>query len=239
MLAKIGADKLDKVDEIHCRLGSGPAVYTLHSEPATLAQSIGKGCKTVTFKQTLRPEMKNPLKVLVDLGLCGKEPIEVGGKKIVPYDFIIDVLESKPKNIFGYSGRTIMDEFTIPSVEYIDGQFVEFPPLSGEEMITFPEILGTEMGVPTVIVKGKIKDDTAIILVSRIRKKKGEGWSGMTRGSTGVFTSVVAQMMVGGKITKRGALPPEAIVDPKLFLQELKKRGHPGLLVTTMLTQKA
>lgn len=237
MMAKIGTDELDEVDEIHCRLGSGPAVYTLHSEPATLAQFIGKGCKTVTFKQTLRPEMMEPLKVLVNLGLASKEPIEVSGKKIVPYDVIIDFLESKPKSIFGYSGRTIMDEFTIPAVEYIDGRFVEVAPLSGEEMIIFPEILGDGMGRPTIIAKGRIKGDDAIVLVSR-RTEKGEQRARMVRGTSGIFTSIVAQMMASGKITKRGALPPEAIVDPKLFLQELKKRGHKGLLVTTMITQK-
>jgi len=76
MLAKIGADRLDEIDEIHCRLGKGPAVYTLHSETATLAQYLGKGCKTVTFKQTLRPEMMEPLKILVNLGLASKELID-------------------------------------------------------------------------------------------------------------------------------------------------------------------
>jgi lysine 6-dehydrogenase len=239
MLAKIGADRLDEIDEIHCRLGSGPAVYTLHSETATLAQFLGKGCKTVTFKQTLSPEMMEPLKMLVDLGLCSSEPIEVGGVKIVPYDFIVDFLENaeQAKNIFGYSGRTIVDEFVIPAVEYIDGKFVDVPPLSGAEMISFPEILGDQMGVPTIIAKGRIKGDPAVVLVSH-KLEKGARWARMVRGSSGIFTSVVAQMMAGGVITKRGALPPEAIVDPKLFLQELKKRGHKGLLVTTMITQK-
>ncbi len=239
MLAKIGTDRLDEIDEIHCRLGSGPAVYTLHSETATLAQYLGKGCKTVTFKQTLSPEMMEPLKILVNLGLASREPIEVGGVKVIPYDFIVDFLENaeQAKTIFGYSGRTIVDEFTIPAVEYIDGKFVDVPPLSGAEMITFPEIIGDQMGVPTIIAKGRIKGDPAVVLVSH-KLEKGARFARMVRGSSGIFTSVVAQMMAGGVINQRGAYPPEAIVDSQLFLQELKKRGHKGLLVTTMITQK-
>ncbi len=238
ILAKVGADRLDEIDEIHCRIGSGPAVYTLHSEPWLLSITHkDKGVKTVTFKQTLRPEMMEPLKMLVDLGLCSSEPIEVGGVKIVPYDFIVDFIEKEgpAKSIFGYSGRTIVDEFVIPAVEYIDGKWVDFPPLSEAEMITFPEILGDQMGVPEIIAKGRIKGDPAIVLVSQV-KEKGGRWTRTVR--TGQVTSFVAQWMANGTITKRGVFPPGQILDTSQFFQEMKKRGYKGLFVTTMLTQK-
>ncbi|UCH02778.1 MAG: hypothetical protein JSV20_03050, partial [Candidatus Bathyarchaeota archaeon] len=76
-----------------------------------------------------------------------------------------------------------------------------------------------------------------IVLVSHA-KEKDERFPRMVRGASGIFTSMFAQIMAGNQITKTGAFPPEAIVDTKLFLQGLKKRGHKGLLVTTMITQK-
>lgn len=237
MLARIASDKLDEVDEIHIRLGSGPAVYTLHSEPATLAKYIGKGCKTVTFKQTLGSEMKDTLVKLRDLGLTSKDELEIKDLKIVPYDVVIDIIESNPdQEIFPYSGRTIMDEFMIPAVEYINEEFVEVEPLSGEEMITFPEIFGNQLGSPNAIVKGHVKGDSAISLAGMLRhedRSKARRYSG-----TGPMVSVVAQMMAKGEIKERGVYPPEAVVNPARYREEMKRRGCPGFLETLIITKK-
>jgi len=237
VLARIAADKLDEVDEIHIRLGKGPAVYTLHSETATLAKYIGKGCKTVTFKQTLSSEMKETLKKLRDLGLTSKSEITVGGMKIVPYDVVIDIIEAnKDQKIFRYSGRTIMDEFMIPAVEYINGEFKEFEPGSGDEMITFPELFGDQLGIPSAIVKGRVKGNPAISLAGMLYH---EDPSFIIRyAGTGPMISLVAQMMTNGEINKRGTYPPEAIVNPTRYKEEMKKRGCPGFLETLIVTEK-
>jgi saccharopine dehydrogenase-like NADP-dependent oxidoreductase len=42
---------------------------------------------------------------------------------------------------------------------------------------------------------------------------------------TGKGASIVAQLILQGKISKRGALGPEACVPPALFIKELEKRG--------------
>ncbi|MCW3992461.1 MAG: saccharopine dehydrogenase NADP-binding domain-containing protein [Candidatus Bathyarchaeota archaeon] len=240
MLARIAADKLEEVDEIHIRLGSGPAVYTLHSETATLAQYIGKGCETVTFKQTLGSEMKEALKTLIALGLTSKDAVEVGGGRIVPYDVVIDIIEADPdQEVFGYSGRTIMDEFMIPAVEYVNGEFKEFEPLSGEEMLTFPEILGDQLGTPNAIAKGRIKGDPAISLAGIIRLGGTSRERARSRyGGTGPMVSITAQMMASGEIDRRGAYPPEALIDPSRYKEEMKKRGSPGFLETLIITKR-
>jgi len=240
MLARIAADKLDEVEEIHIRLGSGPAVYTLHSETATLAQYIGKGCKTVTFKQTLGSEMKGTLKKLMDLGLMSKEEIMVGGKKIVPYDAVIDIIEANPdQEVFGYSGRTIMDEFMIPAVEYINGEFKEFEPITGDEMITFPEFFRDQLGTPNAIVKGRVKSDLALSLAGILGLGKTSRERTRSRyGGTGPMISITAQMMASGEITKRGTYPPEAIINPLRYKEEMKKRGCPGFLETLIVTKE-
>jgi len=237
MLARIAADKLDEIDEIHIRLGKGPAVYTLHSEPATLAKYIGKGCKTVTFKQTLGLEMRDILMKLRDLGLTSKKEITVSGMKIVPYDVVIDIIEANPdQKVFGYSGRTIMDEFMIPAVQYINGEFKEVEPVSGDEYITFPEIFGDQLGVPNAIVKGRVKGDAAISLAGMLRHED----ISLTRkyAGTGPMVSITAQMMADGSIKERGTYPPEGVVDPFKYKEEMKKRGCPGFLESLIVTKK-
>lgn len=42
--------------------------------------------------------------------------------------------------------------------------------------------------------------------------------------TTAFPTSIIAQMMADGTITERGALPPERVVPPEMFLEELEKR---------------
>jgi lysine 6-dehydrogenase len=43
---------------------------------------------------------------------------------------------------FPFSPSTVIDEYTKNPVEFIDGKFVELPPLSGDELVTFPEPVG-------------------------------------------------------------------------------------------------
>lgn len=42
--------------------------------------------------------------------------------------------------------------------------------------------------------------------------------------NTGTPPSIVAQMLANGSITKRGVMPPELCINPKIFFKELKKR---------------
>jgi saccharopine dehydrogenase-like NADP-dependent oxidoreductase len=55
----------------------------------------------------------------------------------------VDLGESSAPLRAAYALDTIIDEFTIPSQVFEDGEWKEVPPLSGEEEITFPEPVGT------------------------------------------------------------------------------------------------
>lgn len=46
------------------------------------------------------------------------------------------------KNIFGFSIQTIVDEASLPAVLYLNGKYVEAPPLSYPEITYFPEPIG-------------------------------------------------------------------------------------------------
>ncbi|HSW36533.1 MAG TPA: saccharopine dehydrogenase NADP-binding domain-containing protein [Candidatus Limnocylindrales bacterium] len=54
-----------------------------------------------------------------------------------------DWTETKAAFSVAYSIRTIMEEFTVEPVEYINGEFVSVPPRSGVERIDFPAPLGS------------------------------------------------------------------------------------------------
>ena len=66
-----------------------------------------------------------------------------------------------------------------------------------------------------VIIKG-VKDGNAITTTYDI--------AGNTAPGTGIPPSIGAQMIVRGDITERGVLPPEACVDPQIYLDEFVKR---------------
>ncbi len=66
--------------------------------------------------------------------------------------------------------------------------------------------------------------------VSQTRTVIGEpsGKFGVKNGTallTGIAASIVAQLVVSGRIVERGALAPEICVPPGLFFEELRKRG--------------
>jgi saccharopine dehydrogenase-like NADP-dependent oxidoreductase len=60
--------------------------------------------------------------------------IRVGGREIS---------QSKSNRLlFPFAVSTVFDEYSKPPVMYLDGEFREMPPLSGEEEVTFPQPVG-------------------------------------------------------------------------------------------------
>jgi len=207
-----------------------------------------------------------------------------------------------------YSIKTIMEEFTIRPVEYIDGKHVDVDPRSGLELINFPLPLGPayahytihsepatmpaawkEKGLKNVLFKLALpqdfhdkvafladigfasqteievkegikvkptdmldavirnipKDPAAIIkdcdilraevigtkdgktvkyTVDSIARQNEKLKCSSTELNTGAPPSIVAQMIVRGDITERGAYGSERGVDPELYFSELSKR---------------
>lgn len=63
-------------------VGKVKAIYTLHSEVATLPNSFSmKGCQTASFRLGLPPEFHDRLKFLVGLGFGAKENVKINGRK--------------------------------------------------------------------------------------------------------------------------------------------------------------
>jgi lysine 6-dehydrogenase len=64
------------------------AYYIKHSEPATMAEFIGKGTKNVSFRIGFPANDFATFKTLAQLGFSSDEKIEIGGARISPKEFI-------------------------------------------------------------------------------------------------------------------------------------------------------
>jgi len=87
-------------------LGLLPMHLSLHSEVATLPISFkDKGVNECFFKINywgMAKETVEKIRVLLDFGLASKEPLDVKGDQVVPYDLLISVLSDYVPSITDY-----------------------------------------------------------------------------------------------------------------------------------------
>jgi lysine 6-dehydrogenase len=76
-------------------VGEMEAVYTLHSEPATLPRTI-PGVRDVRWRLALPPKIAEGFRLLVDLGLASDEPVETASGTVAPRDVLRTVLGRLP-----------------------------------------------------------------------------------------------------------------------------------------------
>jgi len=76
-------------------LGTMPAIYTLHSEPATLPQTI-PGVRDVRWRLALPPAVHDGFALLTSIGLADREPVETPSGTVVPRDLLIAILNRMP-----------------------------------------------------------------------------------------------------------------------------------------------
>lgn len=163
------------------------AYYIKHSEPATMADFIGKGTKNVSFRIGFPANDFSTFKTLAQLGFGSTEKMDSGGCSISPKDFITSMYLKAVES--SRNSSPPMDEFDYFRVD-VDG-------------------------------KKNGKDASVVFYVKT--------WNDPDKGipsarDTSVPPSIVADWLVKGKISKRGALPPEACIEPEPFFKELAKR---------------
>jgi saccharopine dehydrogenase-like NADP-dependent oxidoreductase len=78
-------------------VGDNVCHYSLHSEPATLPRTIGRGVKNVEFKLGVSSAMLSALKPLIELGFTSDDPIPINGAKISPKQFLVSYFNSKSR----------------------------------------------------------------------------------------------------------------------------------------------
>jgi saccharopine dehydrogenase-like NADP-dependent oxidoreductase len=139
-------------------LGLLPMHYSLHSEVATLPGSFkDRGLRECFFKINywgMAPETVEKVKVLVDFGFAGREPVSVAETTIAPRDLLV----------------SMMGKYVPPILSFLEPPRNE-PPDWTKEIVT--EVRGTRYGKPltfrlgTLTVKGALPTGVAPSIVAQ------------------------------------------------------------------------
>jgi lysine 6-dehydrogenase len=168
-------------------VGRTKVYRTLHSEPATLPDSLReKGIRHCEWKEG-GPGIE-VLRTMALLGLGSDRPLEVRGEPVVPKDFTLALL--KREKLLG-----------VPDgVDMIDWEVCDI------------EVHGTKDGRPTV----------------RHAMARFPAWPDWhltaTEYAVGVAGAIGAELIVAGKMTGVGVVPPERCVPCGPFREALAKR---------------
>ena len=100
-------------------VGEIEGYFTIHSELATLPANLNKGIKEMNFIVAYEPEFTKTVSAIVKLGLADRKEIEVGDRKISPFEVTSTLISSLPK-------EEVMD---------VDVQMVEMEGKKGNERI--------------------------------------------------------------------------------------------------------
>lgn len=237
VLAKYGADKLDSVEEIHLRdgeVGKGSLSWLQHSVRTSLEEltaettifqngkyrrvpprsgretyrfpnPIGEQeCFYVPFEEafTLPRFLGKPVKT-IDM------KVTISPEMIQTFDMLEDfgLTRTQPIRVGGTEISPI--EFLVASIKSI--------PIRKQKARSYScivvDMVGTKGGDKVKLSLSAMMEDYARWRVD------GEGYK------TAIPLSIGAKMIARGDISAKGVLPPEACIEPKLFIAELKKRN--------------
>jgi len=169
-------------------VGKTRVYRTLHSEPATLPESLrAKGIRHCEWKEG-GPGIE-VLRTMALLGLASDEPLDVKGQKVTPREFTLALLR-RGKLLGAPEGITVNDW------ELFD-----------------IEIKGAKGGKPVVrhaIGRFPPRPDWNLTATEYV---------------VGIAGAVGAELIVQGKVTEVGVVPPERCIPPAPFRAALAKRG--------------
>ncbi len=104
--------------------GKVTAYYIKHSEPATMADYIGKGTKHVSFRIGFPPVDFATFKTIAQLGFASERPLDAGGCKVSPKDYITSMYLDALKN--SRKSTDVVDEYDYFRVD-VDGKKDRLP----------------------------------------------------------------------------------------------------------------
>lgn len=243
VLARFATDQLDRVREIHIRLGSIDETKVVNPPPLASSYSI----------QTILEEFSYPPAVFTRGKFRFVEPMSGEEEVIFPApvgrQYPMYTIHSEIATLpMTYRKRGIQEvsfkiAFDRDFTEKV--RFLRDIGLAAEQVVTVkgvkvaPRDLLVHLirSLPKPVVKGPLKEYEVIRVVVKGKKDgKAQTWAVdcHTRGmpkwgigldiDTGSPPSIAAQMLAAGEIKARGAVPAEVAIEPKLFFAELKRR---------------
>ncbi len=244
VLARFAADRLDRVQEIHIRLGSIDKTKILNPPPLSSSYSI----QTILEEFSYQPAVFTKGKLKFVEPMSGAEatvfPAPVG-RQYPMYTIHSEIatlpLTYKKRGIREVSFKIAFDRDFTEKVRFLrDMGLAAERPVAVKGVKVAPRDLLVQLvrSLPKPVVKGRLKEYEIIrVVVKGKRGGQSQTWivDCHTRGipkwgigldiDTGSPPAIAAQMLARGEIEARGVVPAEVAVEPKLFFAELKKRG--------------
>jgi lysine 6-dehydrogenase len=233
ILAKFGADKLDRVDEVHIRYGEvnlepakykwsfrtvleeftkGPVIYA-HGEFKQLPPFSGKH----VFKFPA-PIDERPCCYALYSGIATLP--KTIGKSVKIVDCAMSYVEGDERRIqvLNEMGLTRKEPLAVDGVSISPQEFLLkcAPP---------PDVHVRDAAGVVVEVSGEKKGEEAKYTYSLVHEYHEKYGVSALAYLTGMPMSIVAQMLANGEISDKGVLPPEKSVKPTPFFARLAKRG--------------
>lgn len=232
VLAMYGANKLDRVDQVHIRYADKnlePTKYKWNFR--TVLEEYTRGAvvyRNGRFEQ-LRPfSGKEVCKFPEPLGICtccyglysgvATLPSTIGkGVKVV--DCVMSCTEEDEQRI------KVLTEMGLTDTKPIE---IEGITISPQEFLLRvappPDVKVKDVAGIIVEVTGEKSGRKTAYTYSVVQQYQEEYGVSATAYLTGVPLSIAAQMLATGKITARGVLPPEKALPTNRFIAELAKR---------------
>jgi saccharopine dehydrogenase-like NADP-dependent oxidoreductase len=232
VLARMGADQLDSVREIHCRVASVDKTKYRNSPALPISYSL----QTILEEFSIEPAVFTKGKLKFVPPMSGLEPMRfpppVGVQR--PMYTIHSELATLPKSFPGVqevSFKIAFDPIFLDRVKFLrDFGFASHEPISvsGAKVkpievvnkVAMSQRPAEQIGplhhyeIIRVIVKGKGQTITLDCHCKNIPDV-----------NTGAPPAIVARMIAVGEIAGSGVQAPENIVPPKPFFRHLNKRG--------------
>ncbi|MFN8673257.1 MAG: saccharopine dehydrogenase C-terminal domain-containing protein [Candidatus Sericytochromatia bacterium] len=243
LLAKYCSDEMDSVNEIHIRLASKDKTK-YDSIPAL---GVSYSLKTILEEFSYEPAVftKGKFKFVKPMSgaINHKFPLPIGTQKpmfTIHSEVATLPLSYKNKGVKEVSFKIAFDhDFTakvkflrdlgMASHDSIKIGEIEVAPIDVINKIAMsqpiPKIKGhlNQYEIVRAIVKGTI-NNKKVTWVADCHCSGKKEWHLGTDINTGCPPSIVAQMLINGKINKTGVLPPEECIETKPFFEELEKR---------------
>jgi lysine 6-dehydrogenase len=233
VLAKYGADKLDRVDQVHIRYGEA------NFEPVRYKWSF----RTVLEEYTQGPVILEDGELKKLHPFSGKHvfnfPSPVGEKRCcyALYSGLATLPKTIGKNVenincaMSYSDEdeqriNVLNDLGLTKETLIDVDNAKIAPKEFLlKCVPPPDTDVTDAASVVVEVGGQAKGSFRSFRYSLVQEYHKKYRVNALAYLTGMPMSIVAQMLANGDIPKKGVLPPEVGIKPSNLFDELAKRG--------------
>lgn len=237
VLAMHGAGRFEKIEEVHIRVGGlpqspePPLNYQLVFSVEGLINEYVEKARVIRDGRIVEVESMTELESLSFDGFPALEAFQTsGGTSTLPDSFQVRIRELDYKTI-RYAGhcekfRTMIDIGLCSSDPIdVDGGRVIPRKVLGRLLEENLPADGPDYVLVRLVFSGRSGGQESRLVYDIVDRYDVEtGLSAMMR-TTSFPASIIAQMMVRGEVTERGATPQEKVIDPQSFVEELARRN--------------